>query len=419
MRRAARVPRRRAAWLALLAVACATGAAVQSQATRLHARWLTLRPSGTLRTALHDVEVRSLRLDLGGRDGGIAPLGDGLLVSDRDGRLWTVDEARVAQPLRTRIPVDAEGFRAHPANRGLDGIDQFGVKDIEVVTRGDRVRLLAAHNRFDPERECYGLRVSMLEVPAGALRDPRAPAAEGWRTVFDSRPCLPIGRQAGGPALRPTIGAGGRLALIGEDSLLVTVGAFRGEERIPEAAEYWDAANAYGKTWLVDLRTGAVSVFTIGHRNPQGLAVGRDGSVWLTEHAARGGDELNLLVRGRNYGFPVVTYGTAYGRLDWPPNPAPGRHEGFTRPRFAWVPSIGPSQVIEVSDRGFPAWRGDLLVGSLADRALHRLHLDAGRVVLTEVLPIGHRVRDLVQLRSGTIVVKSDADRLLFLSAQR
>jgi cytochrome c2 len=141
-----------------------------------------------------------------------------------------------------------------------------------------------------------------------------------------------------------------------------------------------------------------------------------DSSIWLTEHMARGGDELNLLREGADYGFPHVSYGTSYGTLDWPIGDAPGRHEGFMRPVHAWVPSIGPSQMVIASGKAFPAWRGDILLATLPARSLYRIRVEEGRVIFVEPMPTIHRMRDLIETAGGEFVILAEDGFLVYLS---
>jgi cytochrome c2 len=121
-----------------------------------------------------------------------------------------------------------------------------------------------------------------------------------------------------------------------------------------------------------------------------------------------------LLQQGANYGWPFVTYGTEYGALAWPLSRQQNRHEGFVQPAYAWVPSIGASSVIQItSDKEFPIWRGDLLIGSLATRSLYRVVLNGEHAILSEPIPLNHRVRDLLELPDGRILVWTDDAALL------
>jgi cytochrome c2 len=130
------------------------------------------------------------------------------------------------------------------------------------------------------------------------------------------------------------------------------------------------------------------------------------GEIWLTEHGPQGGDELNLLVEGSNYGWPFVTYGTEYGTFTWPLNREQGRHSGFEPPAFAWIPSIGVTSVMSVQKSLFSLWRGDLLIGSLRARTLFRIRTEKQRVVYAEsVMSTGHAIRDLVEGLDGRIAL--------------
>ena len=144
-------------------------------------------------------------------------------------------------------------------------------------------------------------------------------------------------------------------------------------------------------------------VFSKGHRNPQGLLVNANG-IWSTEHGPEGGDELNKLEYGADYGWPFETYGTDYGRKTFR-GEMPGKHVRGKRPIYAWVPSIGISNLIQLEGEQFPAWDGDLMVSSLNGRSLFRVRMRDDRVVTIERIKLGERIRDLVEMPDGKIVI--------------
>ena len=137
--------------------------------------------------------------------------------------------------------------------------------------------------------------------------------------------------------------------------------------------------------------------------------------MWATEHGPRGGDELNRLSAGRNYGWPLVTYGTEDGTVVWPLAEDRRDHGRYEEPDFVWVPSVGISNLIELGPRQFPAWRGDLLVGSLGGASLFRIRLKDNRVVYAEPIRIGLRVRDLTEDTEGRILLWTDEGEILSL----
>ena len=128
----------------------------------------------------------------------------------------------------------------------------------------------------------------------------------------------------------------------GSDTILVSVGDHQFDGFYDSQAVAMDPASDLGKLVEVNIKTGASRHFAVGLRNPQGLAIAPDGRIWETEHGPQGGDEVNLMMEGRNYGWPIVTYGMAFGNppKNWPANPKAGSHDGYTRPRYAFVPSI-------------------------------------------------------------------------------
>ncbi len=149
-------------------------------------------------------------------------------------------------------------------------------------------------------------------------------------------------------------------------------------------------------------------IWSYGHRNAQGLAINHEtGDVWETEHGPQGGDELNLVKAGANYGWPVVGFGVNYrtgaaihaGTL----------REGTEQPVHVWVPSIGASGLILYTGDRFPEWKGNLLAGGLAGEQITRFTLEGTRVMNTETLVQRHgRVRDIRQGPDGLIYIAID-----------
>ncbi len=154
---------------------------------------------------------------------------------------------------------------------------------------------------------------------------------------------------------------------------------------------------------------GAAEVYSFGHRNPQGLAVHPvTGRLWSHEHGPRGGDEINVIEAGVNYGWPVITYGTFYSGA---PIGTGTAAPGMAQPVLHWTPSIAPSGMTFYDGDRFPGWQGDLFAGALAGRHLRRVRLDGERAVAQEVLlqdRVG-RVRDVRQGPDGMLWLLEDA----------
>lgn len=152
----------------------------------------------------------------------------------------------------------------------------------------------------------------------------------------------------------------------------------------------------------------APEVWSIGHRNPQAAAINPvSGKLWTVEHGARGGDEINRPEAGKNYGWPVITYGKDYSGAKIGIGTA---KEGMEQPLYYWDPSIAPSGMAFYTSDVFPAWKGSLFVGALVKEHLSRLVLDGERVVAEEQLlkDLGERIRDVRQGPDGAIYVATD-----------
>jgi glucose/arabinose dehydrogenase len=155
-------------------------------------------------------------------------------------------------------------------------------------------------------------------------------------------------------------------------------------------------------------RQGALpELWSIGHRNIQGIAVDpQSGRVWASEHGPRGGDEINLIEGGKNYGWPLQSYGADYSSRE----PVGTKNvPGMEQPLVAWVPSPAPSGLVYYTGKAFPQWQGSLLSGGLASKDIRRIAFDAGgKVIKQEQLDIGKRVRDVRQGPDGHLYALTD-----------
>ncbi|MEX2489019.1 MAG: PQQ-dependent sugar dehydrogenase [Pseudomonadales bacterium] len=162
---------------------------------------------------------------------------------------------------------------------------------------------------------------------------------------------------------------------------------------------------------FADGEEGDPRVYSYGHRNPQGLVLdSKSGVIYMHEHGPKGGDELNRVEAGNNYGWPAVTYGINYsGALVSPLKEAPG----VTQPLHHWTPSIAPSGLALYDGNMFPDWRGDLFVGALVDREVRRLVMEDGRVVDEHALfsELGARIRDVRVGPDGSLYILTDSDQ--------
>ncbi len=211
---------------------------------------------------------------------------------------------------------------------------------------------------------------------------------------------------------------GGRLLFLPDKTLLLTIGdgfdyRDRAQDRLTHLGKILRLTRDGGvppDNPFVGRAGYAPEIYTLGHRNPQGLA--RDpvtGTVWEHEHGPRGGDEINELVAGHNYGWPLASFGIDYdGKLI-----TDRQHvDGMTDPRFFWAPSIAPSGLVVYHGSVFPDWEGRLLVGALAARMLVQVRVGAKTGLLAEegrwLLGLKARIRDVRISPEGQVYLLTD-----------
>ena len=344
--------------------------------------------SPVMRSAYHDYRVVTVAEGLV-NPWSIAVLPDGdILISERPGRLRIVRHGQLlADPVAGVPEVFAQG--------------QGGLLD--VVLHPDfasNQMLYLSFSKPLPGGE------STTAVVRGHLEDDRLTNVE---EIFEAE-------------TRGRGHYGSRLAFDRDGYLFITVG----ERQAPatgdlQAHPAQDLSNHHGVVVrlhddgrvpsdnpFVDTEGARPEIWSYGHRNPQGLVVHPEtGDVWITEHGPQGGDELNLVRRGLNYGWPVVGYGVNY-RTGLAIHEGTHR-EGMESPLHFWVPSIATSGLMVYTGDRFPEWKGNLFAGGMAGEQVARLVTDGTRVVHEETLLHGNgRVRDLHQGPDGYIYVAID-----------
>ena len=295
----------------------------------------------------------------------------GLLITERDGRLLHVKEGS-SQPVAGLPEVFDNG--------------QGGLLDVMIP------------RDFAQTREVW-LSFSMpLDGGAATAVGKGVLNAEG--TALDGFITLYHGDATGGGRH-----FGSRLVEAADGTVFLTTGD-RGTG--PDGMESQDPMRVEGKvihlnrdgspaTTLPGHRPG---VYSLGHRNAQGAALDADGNLWLVEHGAQGGDELNRIEAGRNYGWPVISYGEDYGGGQIGEGSA---RDGMEQPLHYWVPSIAPSGMVIYQGDLFADWKGDVFTGSLNSDFISRLDPENGYAEERIAGPQTGRVRDIVEAPDGSI----------------
>lgn len=316
----------------------------------------------------------------------VAFLPDGArLVTERDGRLWHLDP-------------------------GMNRREVTGVPQVRAEGQGGLLDVVAARD-FAGTREIF---LSYAEPVGGRSRTAAAVARlsednarlENLRVIFRQQPATPQPKHYGS-----------RIVEAPDGTLWITVGE-RGERPLAQ-----DMQAHHGKVVRVARdgsvppdnpfvgRTGLDEIWSLGHRNPQGAALDPEsGQLWVVEHGAQGGDEVNQPQPGRNYGWPVISYGRHYSGAKIGEGT---QKPGMEQPAHYWDPSIAPSGMAIYSGRLWPEWQGDIFVGALKYQLIARIEKQGSRLVGEERLFQGKfgRIRDVREGPDGALWFLTDAGR--------
>jgi aldose sugar dehydrogenase len=321
---------------------------------------------------------------------GLAFVPDGrMLVTERPGRL--------------RI-IGADGALSEPVE-GVPEVyetDQGGLLDVALDPKFTENRLVYL-SYSEPDGNLAGTAVArgkLVEEAGGSAR------LEYLQVIFRQQ-----------PKVKGSKHWGSRLVFAPDGTLFVTLGERFQRDRSQNLNEH------LGKLVRID-PDGSVptdnpfagrddvrpEIFSLGHRNIQGAALHpQTQQLWIVDHGARGGDEINIPEAGKNYGWPIITFGRDYSGLKIGEGTS---KPGLELPIYYWDPSIAPSGMAFYTADRFPAWKGDLFVGALVGKLLARLELDGTRIVHEERLleHLGERIRDVRQGPDGLLYVLTDSD---------
>jgi glucose/arabinose dehydrogenase len=356
-----------------------------------------------VQTALHDFRVVQVADGLVNPHAiAFTPEGD-VLVTERPGRLRIIRDGVL-------LPGQVEGLPEILAlgngAMSMNGLEQAGLRDVRL------------HPEFVQNRLLY---LSFVKPGAGGLGT-LAVARGRYENDTLSEVEEIFHSYAHGNGSERSSMWGGKLAFDGRGHLFITLGdrqwpsvgdleqhpaqqlfnhngttvRIHDDGRVPQDNPFVGQGDARPEIW------------TYGHRNAQGLAVHPEtGTVWLNEHGPQGGDEINLLRPGGNYGWPVVGFGVNY-RTGLAIHEGTHR-DGMEAPAHVWVPSIGVSGMLFYGGDAFPEWKGDMLVGGMSGRRLVRLRLAGDEVVREELLlrNVG-RIRDVAEATDGSIYLAID-----------
>jgi len=314
------------------------------------------------------------------------------LLTEKEGRLWLVDVTNGNRAQVSGVPA------VHVAGQG-------GLGDV------------MPHPDFAGNQRIY---LSFVEDGPGGtsgaalgygvldLSNPSAPALRGFKVIWRQQPKV---TGDGHFSHRIAFGPDGYLYLTsGERQKMTPAQEFGGD--LGKVLRLTDeGAPAPGNPWAS--RGGVAAEFwSMGHRNGLGLQFAPDGRLWESEMGPQGGDEINLILPGKNYGWPRVSNGSHYGGADIPDHKS---GDGFEAPKVWWNPSISPGAMLIYTGDKFPQWKGDALVGALSGEAFIRVDIDGDKARKADQWPMGERIRAVDQGPDGSVYLLEDGGRLLRL----
>jgi glucose/arabinose dehydrogenase len=279
-----------------------------------------------------------------------------------------------------------------PANR-RENDSRFAINDIAVLSESvASARLLISYPRLGASGSCVEIAVDEL---AYDRKKAKVKFVSNW---FLSKPCVPIS------AVQHTAG---RFAVIDKNSVYVSIGDL-GFSEIDNRNKRGDLGSIY--------KLSAKSAVRIseGHRNPQGIVLFDHKTLMAAEHGPRGGDEINVIEEGGDYGWPFVSYGQPYGSGDYVRPSKTGTHVGYIEPITYWVPSIAPTELVQLPARGWGDWGRALVLGTLREEVLVFMKISEKFTVTDSVrVDMGDRIRDLELLSNGSLIATTDSGKLI------
>lgn len=330
----------------------------------------------------------------------------------------------------------AEGWKAVTVASGLEhpwAITWLPDGSALITERAGRVRLLSADGKL-AEEPVSGV-PEVLEHRQGGLLDIVAHPAfadNGWvymtyshGTTRANHTRVARAKYADGaftdlevlfttdPAKAGGFHFGSRIVFLGDGSLLISVGEGAMADPAQDMGQHWgkilrimeDGSPATDNPFHARI-DAQQEIWSYGHRNPQGMAVHPEtGKVYATEHGPRGGDELNLIEPGKNYGWPVITYGYNYNGTKVSDKTS---EPGMEQPLVNWTPSIAASGLAFYTGDVFPEWKGDLFAGGLVLKQVRRVKFEGERIVGEETLQFDERIRDVRMGPDGFLYVLAD-----------
>jgi glucose/arabinose dehydrogenase len=335
--------------------------------------------------------------------GAIGKIGNSLVLLDRLGNLYKYQDGELSKLNIKEIPNNLNDYILH-AGAQLGGNN---LRAHSIAYDDSTHRLYLGYTKF------IGKNTNQFAVDSIDIDDSKAgiESTGDWKNEFLSDPVSSnVGSQGGG----------GKIYIL-KRNLYISVGYSDAGDDGSEGmlTEAQNPKSTFGKIFEFNLDTHEATVFAVGFRNAQGLTSDDQGILYGVDQGPQGGDEINLLQRGKNYGWPYISYGVDYGKYtrdNGYKGSTPLDASQFTPPLFAFIPSVATSTISYLGEGVFAKeWKNSLLIGSLKGQTLYRAALSDGHVLYVESMWIGHRIRD-IHVDSDVIYLLTDDTTLVSLS---
>jgi glucose/arabinose dehydrogenase len=287
------------------------------------------------------------------------------------------------------------------AGRAIKATERFNdsrlaITDIGILAQSSmRADLLISFPTYNRGKDCVSVHLYRYTLTLGTKN-----TLTRGKLWFKSNPCVPVS------AIQH---AAGRIQVINSSTAYLTIGDL-GFTEIDNPSKRGDLGSIF------KVSANSREKISQGHRNQQGIVlIGSD--LYISEHGPRGGDELNIIEKGVDYGWPAVTFGEPYSSGDYVRPAITGSHEGFRKPLTYWVPSVAPTELVHLTGNQWGIWSGQIVMGTLREESLIFIELLEKKKVGSIVkFPVGERIRDLEIGADGQMIATTDSGKLLFIS---
>ena len=378
-------------------------------------------------TAYNFIKLKSYNTPNYGKYGGIDFLLNELIYVEGDGSVYILkkkfnDKFTFKKVKSEKIPNNRDKFinKYQETYGEVRMTNFFGVRDIYIDkfdSEKNKDLLIVSSLDYDVENDCH-----RLAVFSNQFVKKKELELKKWQKIFTSKTCLDEDVHI--DEKFPLSSAGGRIVKFDENHILMSIGDYAVDGYYSTKKYSQDLSNDYGKIIKIKINDSSSEIFSYGHRNPQGLFFLDKENIFSTEHGPNGGDELNIIYKDKNYGWPLATFGTAYYKysgnhaeeeqsvsFEWPNEITDNSHSGFEKPIYSWGPRWGVSNLIVYKSGTIDKrWKGNLFISSLRAKTLSRMVFNEENksIIYVEDILINKRIRDIVESPKGEIVLLTD-----------